>query len=77
MVSRALDHNLDVHREYYRFLESTVELTKVSRLLMATDEGKASEMAGKNLAAISVEGIVSICLLFVKELQKLPIFHEF
>ena len=76
-LAEHLGHNLDVHREYYRLRESTVELTKVSRLLMTIDEGKASEMAGKNLAPISVEGIVSICLLFIEKLQELSIFHDF
>ena len=47
------------------------------RLLIAIDEGKASEMAGKSLADISLEGIVSICLLFIEKLQKLSIFHDF
>ena len=76
-LAEHLSHSLDVHREYYRLRESTVEFTKVLRLLMTIDEGKASEMAGKNLAQISVEGIVSICLLFIEKLQKLSIFHDF
>ena len=28
-----MGHDLDVHREYYRLRDSTIELTKVSRLL--------------------------------------------
>ena len=38
---------------------------------MAIDECKASEMVGENLAEISVEGIVSIALLFIEKLGKL------
>ncbi|XP_066933576.1 uncharacterized protein [Clytia hemisphaerica] len=34
-----MGHNLDFHREFYRLRESTVELAKVSKLLMAMDEG--------------------------------------
>lgn len=43
-VAEHLGHNLDVHREYYRLRESTVELSKVSRLLLAVDEGNSSNM---------------------------------
>ena len=38
---------------------------------MAIDECKVSEMVGENLAEISVEGIVSIALLFIEKLGKL------
>ena len=43
-----LGHNLDVHREYYRLRDSTIELSKVSRLLLAMDEGNAKNFAGKS-----------------------------
>ena len=76
-LTEHLAYNLDVHREYYRLQESTVELTKVSRLLMAIVDRKTSEMAEKNQAEISVEDIFSICLLFIEKLQKLSIFHDF
>ena len=69
-LAEHLGHNLDVHREYYRLRESTVELTKVSRFLMTINEGKASEMVGKNLAEISVEGVVSICLLLTEKITE-------
>ena len=52
-----LGHNVDVHREYYRLRESTVELAKVSRMLLCIDEGKGSSLAGKSLADITVEGM--------------------
>jgi len=51
-----LGHNLDVHREYYRLKDSTVELSKVSRILLAIDEGNAGNFMGKKLSEISVEG---------------------
>ena len=53
-----LGHNMDVHREYYRLRESTVELSKVSRLLLAMDEGKSQNFAGKKLSKIKLEGII-------------------
>lgn len=42
-----MGHNLDVHREYYRLRQSTVELSKVLHLLMAMDEGNMKKFAGK------------------------------
>ena len=53
----------DLNREYYRLRESTVELAKVSRLLLAIDEGNAEKMVGKKLSEIGVEGYY-IFLLF-------------
>ena len=58
-LAEHLGHNIDVHREYYRLRESTVEISKVSRLILAIDEGKASQMIGKRLSEISVEGKIS------------------
>ncbi|CAH1980411.1 unnamed protein product [Acanthoscelides obtectus] len=55
-LARHLGHDIRVHREFYRLHESTVELTKVSKLLMAVDEGKVSTFAGKSLADIDIDG---------------------
>ena len=56
---RHLGHDITVHRQYYRLHESTLELAKVAKLLMAVDEGKAATLAGKGLDEISLEGKVS------------------
>ena len=71
-LAEHLGHDLNVHREYYRLKDSTVELSKVSRLLLAIDEGNAGNLMGKKLADISVEGNLFYCdhlffLLKVKE----------
>ena len=55
-LAEHLGHDLNVHREYYRLKDSTVELSKVSRLLLAIDEGNAGSLMEKKLADISVEG---------------------
>lgn len=51
-----LGHDISVHRNFYRLQESTLELAKVSKLLVAVDEGKASQMAGKKLDEIGLNG---------------------
>ena len=61
-----MGHNIDVHREYYRLRESTVEVTKVARLLCAIDEGNTESIQGKKLSEINIEGKCDISLWFFK-----------
>jgi len=44
-----LGHDIKVHREFYRLHHSAIELTKISKLLMAVDNGQTSKFAGKKL----------------------------
>ena len=55
-LARHLGHDIAVHREYYRLHDHTIELSKVSRLLLAVDEGNASKWAGKKLDEIGIDG---------------------
>ncbi|KAF5269754.1 hypothetical protein FQR65_LT17931 [Abscondita terminalis] len=56
-LARHLGHDIRVHREFYRPHESAVELTKVSRILIAVDAGKVAEFAGKELQDINIEDV--------------------
>lgn len=56
-LAKHLGHEIRVHREFYRLHESSIELAKVSKLLLAVDSGNIKNMAGKSLADMSVEGI--------------------
>ena len=40
-VTDHLGHSADVHKRWYRQEESTVELTKVAKILVAKDKGKS------------------------------------
>lgn len=55
-LARHLGHDIRVHRDFYRLHESAVELTKVSRLLMAVDSGQVNKFAGKKLDEIELSG---------------------
>lgn len=55
-LARHLGHDVRVHRDFYRLHESAVELTKISRLLMAVDNGEASRFAGRKLDEIELSG---------------------
>lgn len=69
-LARHMGHDLSVHREYYRLHDSTLELSKVSRLLLAVDEGNAAKFQGKKLSEITVDGkyVSFIVLLFTEAL---------
>ena len=62
-LARHLGHDIAVHRDYYRLHEHTIELSKVSRLLLAVDEGNAAKWAGKKLDDIALEGMLNFTFL--------------
>ena len=47
-LARHLGHDVRVHREFYRIHESTIEIAKVSKLLLAVDGGKTSKGGKKS-----------------------------
>ena len=55
-LARHLGHNIRVHRDFYRLHESTIEIAKVSKLLLTVDQGETSKFAGKTLQEINLNG---------------------
>jgi hypothetical protein len=53
-LARHLGHDVRIHREYYRLHESTIELAKVSKLLIAVDSGDTMKWVGKSLSEIDL-----------------------
>ena len=51
-----MGHNIDVHKEYYRLQDHTIELAKISKLLLALDEGNGKDLVGKKLSDITLQG---------------------
>lgn len=49
-----LGHDIRVHREFYRLPESTLQLAKVSKLLIAMEKGNLSDLQGKGLDDIEI-----------------------
>ncbi|KAF7641687.1 hypothetical protein LDENG_00274820 [Lucifuga dentata] len=47
-----LGHDIRVHREYYRLPHSTVQVAKISKLLMAMERGNMTNLQGKSLDQI-------------------------
>ena len=48
-----MDHDIKVHREYYRLPEDTLQLAKAGKLLLIMEHG-AGEFHGKNLNEIDI-----------------------
>jgi hypothetical protein len=47
-----MGHTLDVHRQYYRLPETTIQVSKISLLLQALDDNCIGKYAGKTLEEI-------------------------
>ncbi|XP_074661113.1 uncharacterized protein LOC141913847 [Tubulanus polymorphus] len=58
-LARHLGHDVKTHIEYYRLSSATVELSKVSQLLIAVDAGHVNRWEGKQLSEISTEDLPS------------------
>lgn len=44
-----MGHNLSIHDEYYRLPNETLQLSRVSKLLLAIDSGRFDELKGKSM----------------------------
>ena len=53
-VAGFMGHDIKIHREFYRLPEDTMELVKVSKLLINMDKGDISKWKGKSLEEIEV-----------------------
>ena len=48
-------HDIQVHRKFYRLPEGTLQLAKISKVLLALEQGRVAEFKGKNLDEINLE----------------------
>ncbi|XP_030840561.1 uncharacterized protein LOC100891548 [Strongylocentrotus purpuratus] len=55
ILANFLGHDVRVHRQFYRLPEETVQLAKVSKILLNMDKGTTSHLAGRTLDQLSVE----------------------
>ncbi|KAL7842719.1 hypothetical protein SRHO_G00244080 [Serrasalmus rhombeus] len=54
-LANFLGHDIRIHREYYRLPEKTLQLAKVSKVLMALEQGRLADFKGKNLDEINID----------------------
>ncbi|XP_073703962.1 uncharacterized protein [Garra rufa] len=50
-----LGHDIRIHRQYYRLPEGTLQLAKMSKVLMAMEKGTLTEFKGKKLDEIEID----------------------
>ncbi|CAJ1081294.1 hypothetical protein F2P79_020338 [Xyrichtys novacula] len=50
-----LGHDIRVHRQFYRLPEGTLQLAKISKVLMALEQGCLAEFKGKSLDDICID----------------------
>ena len=56
LLANHLAHDLHTHNNYYKLQLPAMSLAKISRLLMAAEEGKISKFRGKSLEEIDLQG---------------------
>ncbi|WP_411686655.1 hypothetical protein, partial [Acinetobacter pseudolwoffii] len=49
-----LGHDIRIHREFYRLPNKTLQLAKISKLLIALEQGRVTDFQGMNLDQITV-----------------------
>ncbi|XP_055083901.1 uncharacterized protein LOC129456909 [Periophthalmus magnuspinnatus] len=54
-LANFLGHDLYVHRQYYRLPEGTLQLAKISKVLMSLEQGRLVDFKGKNLDEIEID----------------------
>lgn len=58
-----LGHDIRVHRDFYRLPEATTQMAKISKLLLAMEKGCFTNLQGKLLDEIEIEGIAGLCIV--------------
>ena len=54
-LANFLGHDIQVHRQFYRLPEGTLQLAKISKVLMALEQGRLAEFKGKSLDDINID----------------------
>lgn len=67
-----LGHDIRIHRQFYRLPEGTLQLAKMSKVLMAMEKGTLSEFKGKKLDEIEIDpngrsifGFLCVSVLYI------------
>ncbi|XP_074532471.1 uncharacterized protein LOC141807667 isoform X2 [Halichoeres trimaculatus] len=54
-LANFLGHDIRVHRDFYRLPEATIEVAKITKILLAMEKGTLAEFQGKSLDEIEIE----------------------
>ena len=50
-----MGHDIRVHRQFYQLPEGTIQLVKISKILMAMEQGRLADFQGKSLEEINID----------------------
>ncbi|XP_056611303.1 uncharacterized protein LOC130427704 isoform X2 [Triplophysa dalaica] len=59
-LANFLGHDIRVHRDYYRLPDATIEIAKISKLLLAMEKGTLASFKGKSLDEIEIEDEIDL-----------------
>ena len=65
-----MGHDVRVHREFYRLPESTMQIAKISKLLLSLEKGTTSKLAGKGLEEIEMTEDDGIFIILKKHVSR-------
>ncbi|XP_071495960.1 uncharacterized protein [Diadema antillarum] len=54
VLATFMGHNIQVHREFYRLPENTLQVAKIAKILLLMEKGQMSECSGMSLDSINV-----------------------
>ncbi|XP_028319226.1 uncharacterized protein LOC114473662 [Gouania willdenowi] len=54
-LANFLGHDIRIHREFYRLPDKTLQLAKVSKVLIALEQGRIADFQGKSLDEINID----------------------
>ncbi|XP_057692100.1 uncharacterized protein LOC130915906 isoform X1 [Corythoichthys intestinalis] len=54
-LANFLGHDIRVHRDFYRLPEATIEVAKITKILLAMEKGTLAQFKGKSLDEIEIE----------------------
>lgn len=54
ILANFMGHDIRVHRQYYRLSEDTLQMAKVSKILLAMEKGTIKSLSGKTLDEIDI-----------------------
>lgn len=60
LLCKHMGHSLKVHENYYKLPSHTLELSKISKLLLATEQSDMSAFVGKSLAELEIPDDVCV-----------------
>lgn len=60
-IAKHLGHSINIHKNHYQVMTSTIEKAKIAKLLILADRGEVAKYSGKTLDDIEIDGTFNSC----------------